>query len=187
MRIVDLHCYPGTREWIACQGPYFEALAKYWKRDWAAKEESEVVKDFAAAGVDACLVALDLETTIGTKPVGNDYVHAMWQRHRGSLLHPGPARVRHDDLQVREIRRQPVDAGRMRMADDGAVPARHARAHAGRAHVDHDGGSQRRNFFKQSVVARIIHREVLHDRVEMEAEEAKSLHRSSGFFKNIFL
>ena len=33
MRIVDLHCYPGTAEWIRCQGPYVEALAKYWKRE----------------------------------------------------------------------------------------------------------------------------------------------------------
>jgi hypothetical protein len=81
MRIIDLHCYPGTKEWIASQGPYVEALAKYWKRDWSGKEESEVLKEFADAGVDACLVALDLETTIGTQPVGNDYVHAMWKRH----------------------------------------------------------------------------------------------------------
>jgi hypothetical protein len=86
MRIIDLHCYPGTKEWIACQGPYVEALAKYWKRDWSGKEESEVLKEFADAGVDACLVALDLETTIGTKPVGNDYVHAMWQRHPKRII-----------------------------------------------------------------------------------------------------
>ena len=37
MRIIDLHCYPSTQEWIDCQGPYVEALAKYWKRDWVAK------------------------------------------------------------------------------------------------------------------------------------------------------
>ena len=28
MRIIDLHCYPGTKEWIDCQGPYVEALAQ---------------------------------------------------------------------------------------------------------------------------------------------------------------
>ena len=78
MRIIDLHCYPGTKDWIACQGPYVEALAKYWKRDWSGKPEDEVISEFTDAGVDACLVALDLETTIGTRPVGNDYVHAMW-------------------------------------------------------------------------------------------------------------
>ena len=86
MRIVDLHCYPGTKEWIACQGPYVEALAKYWKREWVAKPEDEVVKEFEAAGVEACLVALDLETTIKTKPVGNDYVHAMWKRHPKRII-----------------------------------------------------------------------------------------------------
>ena len=62
MRIIDLHCYPGTKEWIACQGPYVEALAKYWKRDWSGKTEDEVIREFTEAGVDACLVALDLET-----------------------------------------------------------------------------------------------------------------------------
>ena len=46
MRIIDLHCYPGTKEWIACQGPYVEALAKYWKRDWVGKPEDEVVAEF---------------------------------------------------------------------------------------------------------------------------------------------
>ena len=66
MRIVDLHCYPGTPEWIACQGPYVEALARYWKRDWTGKPEGEVVKEFEGAGVEACLVALDLELTIKT-------------------------------------------------------------------------------------------------------------------------
>jgi uncharacterized protein len=86
MRIIDLHCYPGTREWIACQGPYVEALARYWKREWVGKEESEVVKEFTDAGVDACLVALDLETTIKTKPVGNEYVHAMWKRHPKRII-----------------------------------------------------------------------------------------------------
>lgn len=86
MRIVDLHCYPGTPEWIACQGPYVAELARYWKRDWSGKAESEVIKEFTDAGVDACLVALDLETTIGTKPVGNDYVHAMWKRHPQRII-----------------------------------------------------------------------------------------------------
>ncbi len=86
MRIVDLHCYPGTREWIACQGPYVEALAKYWKREWVGKSEDAVLKDFTDAGVEACLVALDLETTIKTPPVGNEYVHAMWQRHPKRII-----------------------------------------------------------------------------------------------------
>ena len=86
MRIIDLHCYPGTKEWIACQGPYVEALAKYWKREWVGKPEDEVVKEFTDAGVEACLVALDLETTIKTKPVDNDYVHAMWKRHPERII-----------------------------------------------------------------------------------------------------
>jgi hypothetical protein len=86
MRIIDLHCYPGTPEWIACQGPYAAELARYWKRDWVGKPEAEVLKEFSDAGVEACLVALDLETTIGTKPVGNDYIHAMWKRHSERII-----------------------------------------------------------------------------------------------------
>ena len=86
MRIVDLHCYPGTPEWIACQGPYVEALAKYWNRQWVGKSEDEVLKDFTDAGVEAVLVALDLETTIATPPVTNDYVHAMWKRHPQRII-----------------------------------------------------------------------------------------------------
>ena len=81
MRIIDLHCYPGTQTWIDAQGPYPEALAAYWKRDWVAKSEDEVIAEFTAAGVDACQVALDLETTVATPPCTNEYVHAMWQRH----------------------------------------------------------------------------------------------------------
>ncbi len=41
MRIIDLHCYPGTQTWIDAQGPYPEALATYWKRDWVAKDEDD--------------------------------------------------------------------------------------------------------------------------------------------------
>jgi hypothetical protein len=86
MRIIDLHCYPSTQAWIDCQGPYVDALAKYWNREWAAKTEEEVIAEFTEAGVESCLVALDLETTIGTPPCGNDYVHAMWKRNEGRII-----------------------------------------------------------------------------------------------------
>jgi predicted TIM-barrel fold metal-dependent hydrolase len=86
MRIIDLHCYPSTQEWIDCQGPYVEALAKYWKRDWSAKTEEEVIGEFTEFGVEAVLVALDLETTIGTPPCGNDYVADMWKRNQGRVI-----------------------------------------------------------------------------------------------------
>ncbi len=86
MRIIDLHCYPSTQEWIDCQGPYVEALAKYWKRDWVAKTEAEVISEFSVAGVEACLVALDLESTVGTPPCGNEYVHGMWKRNEGRII-----------------------------------------------------------------------------------------------------
>ena len=86
MRIIDLHCYPNTEPWIKSQGPYVEALAKYWNRQWTWKQEAEVVKDFADAGVEAVLVALDLETTAKTPPCSNDYVRAMQQRHKDRII-----------------------------------------------------------------------------------------------------
>jgi len=86
MRIIDLHCYPGTQTWIDSQGPYPEALATYWKRDWVAKTEQEVVAEFTSAGIEACMVALDLETTVATPPCTNDYVHGFWQRNRPRVI-----------------------------------------------------------------------------------------------------
>ena len=43
MRKIDLHAYPGTQQWIDCQGPYADALAAYWKREWKPREEAEVM------------------------------------------------------------------------------------------------------------------------------------------------
>ena len=87
MRIIDLHCYPNTEPWIRCQGPYVEALSKYWNRAWTWKEEADVVAEFAGAGVEAVLVALDLETTTGTPPCTNEYVKAMQLRYPDRIIH----------------------------------------------------------------------------------------------------
>ena len=86
MRIIDLHCYPNTKEWISCQQPYVDALARYWNRAWTAKTEDEVIQDFNGAGVEAVLVALDLETTVGTPPCSNDFVAGMRARHSGRVI-----------------------------------------------------------------------------------------------------
>lgn len=86
MRIIDLHCYPNTEEWIACQRPYVDALAKYWNRSWSAKTEDEVLRDFTTAGVEAVLVALDLESTTGTPPCSNDFVKGMQERHPDRII-----------------------------------------------------------------------------------------------------
>jgi uncharacterized protein len=86
MRIIDLHCYPGTQTWIDAQGPYVDALAKYWNRTWTGKPEDDVLREFEGAGVEACLVALDLETTVATPACTNEYVHAMWKRHPKRII-----------------------------------------------------------------------------------------------------
>lgn len=86
MRIIDVHCYPNTKEWIACQKPYVDALATYWKRPWLPRTEQEVVADFTAAGIEAILVALDLETVVNTPPCSNQFVAAMQKRHPQRII-----------------------------------------------------------------------------------------------------
>lgn len=86
MRIIDLHCYPNTDPWIEAQGPYVEALAKYWNRTWTAKAEGQVMQDFRNAGVEAVLVAFDIETAAGTPPCSNEYVAKMRDNNPGVVL-----------------------------------------------------------------------------------------------------
>ncbi len=74
MRKIDLHAYSGTREFIESQGEYIHELARYWKREWVAKEEHEVIDDFEAAGVEAILVAFDIESVTGYPPCSNDFI-----------------------------------------------------------------------------------------------------------------
>lgn len=86
MKRIDLHCYPGTQAWIDSYGPFVEALAAYWKHEWAAKSERQVVDDFNAAGVKAVLVAFDTESVTGAPPCSNDYVAGMRDRHPETIL-----------------------------------------------------------------------------------------------------
>jgi len=111
VRIIDLHCYPNTKEWIAAQQPYVDALAKYWDRPWTAKTEEEVVKDFTDSGVEAVLVALDLETTIQTPPCSNDFVAAMRKRHPERIIHAWGAVDPFKGDALREAKHAIVDLG----------------------------------------------------------------------------
>lgn len=81
MRRIDLHCYPGTQEWVDSQGPFAEALAIYWKKPWVGRPEADVVADIRAAGLHAVLVAFDIESLTGAAPCGNPSVAAMRDRH----------------------------------------------------------------------------------------------------------
>jgi len=112
MRIIDLHCYPNTQPWIDCQGPYVKALAEYWNRTWTAKEEDAVIRDFTEAGVEAVLVALDLETTIATPPCSNDYVAGMWKRHPDRVIQAwGAVDPFKGDVAIREAKHAIEDLG----------------------------------------------------------------------------
>jgi uncharacterized protein len=81
MRRLDLHAYPATAQWIASQGPYVEPLGRYWKKQWTAKTEEEVVADFVGHGIEAVLVAFDIESVTGAPPCTNEYVAALRDRH----------------------------------------------------------------------------------------------------------
>jgi predicted TIM-barrel fold metal-dependent hydrolase len=85
LRIIDLHCYPNTEPWIKSQGPYVEALAKYWNRSWTAKSETEVIEEFKRAGVEPLLVAFDIESVTGAPPCSNDYVAKMRDDNPGVI------------------------------------------------------------------------------------------------------
>jgi predicted TIM-barrel fold metal-dependent hydrolase len=112
VRIIDLHCYTNTKEWIACQQPYVDALAKYWKRQWRARPEEEVVEEFTAAGVEALLVALDLETTAGTPPCSNDFVSGMQKRHPDRIIQSWAAvDPLKGEIALREARRAVQELG----------------------------------------------------------------------------
>jgi predicted TIM-barrel fold metal-dependent hydrolase len=86
MRKIDLHCYPGTDVWIESQGPFAEALGKYWSRPWEPKVESEVVDDLTRHGVEAVLVAFDIESVTGAPPCSSSYVASMRDRHPGVFI-----------------------------------------------------------------------------------------------------
>ena len=86
MRRIDLHCYPGTETWIASQGPYVDALGAYWGKEWVAKSEEQVVADVTAAGVQAVLVAFDIESLTGAPACGNAYVAGIRDRHRSTFI-----------------------------------------------------------------------------------------------------
>lgn len=81
MRRLDLHFYPGTPEWVRSQGPFAEALAKYWNKPWDGRAEADVVADARAAGIQAVLVAFDIEGIHGAPPCSNSDVAAMRDRH----------------------------------------------------------------------------------------------------------
>lgn len=86
MRRIDLHCYPGTAEWIASQQPFPAALAEYWNKPWEPRAEEEVVADLDKHGIEAVLVAFDIETVTGAPPCGNDYVAALRDRHPDTFI-----------------------------------------------------------------------------------------------------
>ena len=86
MRIIDLHCYPNTEFWIESQGPYVDALAKYWNRAWTAKSEPDVIEEFRQFAVQAVLVAFDIESVTGSPPCTNEYVADMRDRNPGVIL-----------------------------------------------------------------------------------------------------
>jgi predicted TIM-barrel fold metal-dependent hydrolase len=112
MRRIDLHAYPGTQEWIDSQGPFTEALGTYWGRAWTALSETDVVAGFRKAGVDAVLVAFDIETVVGAPPCTNDYVAGLRDRYPDTIVqawaavdpHKGDEALREAERAIRDLR-----------------------------------------------------------------------------------
>lgn len=86
MRRVDLHAYPGTATWIASQGRYAEHLSRYWKREWTARSEPEVVADFRAHGIEAVLVAFDIESVADAPACTSEYVAGLRDRYPDTFI-----------------------------------------------------------------------------------------------------
>jgi uncharacterized protein len=86
MRRIDLHCYPGTDVWIASQGPYVEALGKYWGKEWTPRTEDEVVADVRSHDVEAVLVAFDIESLTGAAPCSNEYVASLSKKYPDAFI-----------------------------------------------------------------------------------------------------
>ncbi len=111
MRRLDLHAYSGTAEWIDSQGPFVEALGKYWGREWLPQTEDDVVQGFKAAEVEVVLVAFDIESVVGAPACSNDYVAAFRDRHPEVVVqawgavdpHKGEAALVEAERAVREL------------------------------------------------------------------------------------
>lgn len=86
MRRIDLHFYPGTPEWVASQGPFAAALADYWKKPWVGAPEADVVANVKDAGLEAVLVAFDIESVVGAPPCDNAYVAGMRDRNPDTFI-----------------------------------------------------------------------------------------------------
>jgi uncharacterized protein len=106
MRRVDLHAYPGTAEWIASQGPYVEPLGRYWNRQWTAKSEEDVAADFVEHGIEAVLVAFDIESLTGAPACSTSYVAGLRDRHPDAFLQAwGTVDPRPTTKAIREVQR----------------------------------------------------------------------------------
>lgn len=82
MRIIDLHCHPGTDVWFeASVKPFAGALTEYWNTEFRPRTEKEVVVDLERNGVEGVLVAFDAETETGQAPCDNGYVSGLRDRH----------------------------------------------------------------------------------------------------------
>jgi predicted TIM-barrel fold metal-dependent hydrolase len=111
MRRLDLHAYPGTAEWIDSQGPFVEALGKYWGKEWKPQSEETVVQGFRDAGVEVVLVAFDIESVVGAPPCTNDYVAAFRARHPDVVVqtwgavdpHKGDQAIEEAERAVKEL------------------------------------------------------------------------------------
>ncbi len=112
MRRLDLHAYPGTQPWIDSQGPFAEALGKYWGREWVGASEESVIETFTSAGVEVVVVAFDIESVVDAPPCTNDYVTALRAAYPEQIVHAwGAVDPFKGDQAIAEAKRAVVDLG----------------------------------------------------------------------------
>lgn len=82
MKAIDVHSHLSTEEGaIQSSEEVRKAMEAYYRFKTTYKTEDEMAQDFKDAGVKGLLISWDAEHNMGTKPVSNDYVVNLCNKH----------------------------------------------------------------------------------------------------------
>ena len=114
----------------------------------------------------------------GDQPDRSIHVFGLCMRDRELLVLPRPRRVRHHDLQRREVGRDRVDVDRARQLELHVPAAGHARAETGRAGVHRHRDPERGRGLVDRVHRAVVGPEPLRGRMQLQAAQAELAHRA---------
>ncbi len=112
MRIIDVHCHPGTQEMYEAWKPYYEALAKYWGKELSrVRTDEEMIREFVDDGVQVLLIGFDTETTTGLPRVSNEYIASLIRKYPNTVIGgwagvdpwKGEIAIREAELAIRKL------------------------------------------------------------------------------------